>query len=134
MHKHNNIPIGQSGMTGMGHIDDYAEKPRPSLFNVIKKLKEMTNSTFNRVCLILRVNEHDFRGDVEKEVTRWTNETVECLDPKEFNPKADEELEYGGYAICLGPWVVYMFEAEDPLMKWFLGRLNDTVNTKGSIY
>ena len=78
-------------MTGMGHNDDYSEKPRPSLFNVIKKLKDMTNVTMNRVCLIIKINEHEFRGDVEKEVSRWTNETCTNIDQKEFNPKADED-------------------------------------------
>ena len=59
-------------MGGNFNMEDYIEKPRPSLFNVIKKLKEMTNETCHRVCLIIRINEVEFRGDVEKEVTKWT--------------------------------------------------------------
>ena len=60
----------------MGGMNDeemeYAEKPRPSLFNVIKKLKETTGSSFNRLVYLAKVNEHEFKGDMEKELDKWT--------------------------------------------------------------
>jgi hypothetical protein len=60
---------------GMGQpFDEYVEKPRHSLYNVIKKLKEMGGSTFNRICYIAKINEQHLKGDmIEKEMTNWTN-------------------------------------------------------------
>jgi hypothetical protein len=101
----------------MGGMNDeeneYAEKPRPSLFNVIKKLKESSGSSFNRLCYMAKINEHEFKGDMEKEQEKWTKnacateeEGVEPLEPPQ----------YGGFAVILGPWIVHLFEAETPLM------------------
>lgn len=65
-------PMGAQGLN-----DEYIERARPSLYNVIKKLKEQTNGgqIINRLCYVAKVNEHDFKGDLdkfEKEFTKWT--------------------------------------------------------------
>ncbi len=53
--------------------NDYSEKPRPTLFNVLKKLKEATGTGLvHRLCYLARVNEQEFKGDLEKEMTNWT--------------------------------------------------------------
>ena len=62
---------GAMGATGMA-MDEYVEKPRPSLYNVIKKLKEQTNETFNRLCYIAKVNENVYKGDFANEMKTWT--------------------------------------------------------------
>ena len=39
-------------------VDEYSEKPRPTLFSVLKKLKEGAGgSIINRVCYVGRLNE-----------------------------------------------------------------------------
>ena len=65
-------------------IDEYAEKPRPNLFNVLKKLKENAGGQIiNRLCYIARINETEFKGDVEKEVTNWTRTVCSAITPLE---------------------------------------------------
>jgi hypothetical protein len=81
MKKGKNAAKGDASMgginlkNGMGQpFDEYVEKPRHSLYNVIKKLKEMGGPTFNRLCYIAKINEQNLKGDmIEKEMTNWTN-------------------------------------------------------------
>jgi len=62
-------------MGGMNEEEmEYAEKPRPSLFNVIKKLKETNGPSFNRLVYLAKINEHEFKGDIEKE--RWQRDKM----------------------------------------------------------
>ena len=50
-------------------VDEYAEKHRPNLFGVLKKLKEASaTGLVHRVCYLARVNEQEFKGDIEKEM------------------------------------------------------------------
>ena len=61
---------------------------------------------FNRVCYIAKINDHEFKGGMEKEITTWV--TNACK-----NESNDGEVaEYGGYAIVLGQWIVHLFEGE----------------------
>ena len=72
--------------TGM-QAEDYMEKPRPSLYNVVKKLKEQTNETVNRLCYIAKVNENVFKGDFSNEMKNWTANVINNDEDKEFDPK-----------------------------------------------
>ena len=132
-------PKGQDAMMGgirlnggMGQpFDEYIEKPRHSLYNVIKKLKEMGGPTFNRICYIAKINETQLKGDqIEKEITNWTN-TV-CMNQDVAGE--DEITEFGGFAVVLGPWIVHMFEADSPLMMSFMTKLQQKNNEDGSYY
>ena len=67
--------------------EDYMEKPRPSLYNVVKKLKEQTNETVNRLCYIAKVNENVFKGDFSNEMKNWTTNVINNDEDKEFDPK-----------------------------------------------
>lgn len=98
--------------TQMGEEPKFTERPRPSLYQVIKKLKEMKGPMVNRLCYMAKINEHAFKGDLEKELTSWTQNVCAKLDGN----SEDDPAEYTGYAILLGPWVVHLFEAEGPLM------------------
>ena len=71
----------RGAMGGQMPIDEYVERPRPSLYNVVKKLKEGQNGgqIVNRLCYVAKVNEHDFKGDMdkyEKEFTKWCDELL----------------------------------------------------------
>ena len=81
-----------------------------------------------------KINESSFRGDIEKEITTWTQTVCANDEEKEFNPKGDDPQEYSGFAIILGPWIVHMFEAEDPLMKRFVHKLYEKQTAKDSYY
>lgn len=57
---------------GMGGAqDDYTEKPRPNLYNVIKKIREQKGPMIHRICYVSRIDESVFKGDLEKEFTNW---------------------------------------------------------------
>ena len=62
-------------------IDEYVERPRPSLYNVVKKLKEGQNDgkIVNRFCYVAKVHEPDFKGDLEKFEKDFTKFTTELL-------------------------------------------------------
>jgi len=45
----------RGAMGGMA-VDEYAEKPRPNLYNILKKLKE-GKATVNRMCYISKLDE-----------------------------------------------------------------------------
>lgn len=134
------------GTMNSAPIDEYAEKPRPNLFNVLKKLKENTGgSIVNRVCYIARVNETEFRGDIEKEVTNWTRTVCSAITPLEddeddFREGALTEEQmmspqpYSGYHAIFGPWIVHLFEAENPLMNRYIQHLMAKRDEKGSMY
>ena len=54
-------------------VDEYAEKHRPNLYIVLKKLKESAGGQLvHRLCYLARVNEQEFKGDIEKEMIQWT--------------------------------------------------------------
>lgn len=113
------INLKNGGMGGVP-FDEYVEKPRHSLYNVIKKLKEMGGPTFNRICYIAKINETHLKGDmIEKEMSNWTNNI--CMSQETTGD--DEIQEFGGFAVVLGPWIVHMFEADSPLMMNFLKKL-----------
>lgn len=70
--------VGNIMLSGGIPLDEqkYVELPRPSLYNVIKKLKESQNGgqIVNRFCYVAKVHEPDFKGDLdklEKEFTQW---------------------------------------------------------------
>ena len=66
-------------MGGAFPVDDYQERPRPNLFKVIKKFKEMKAATCNRILYIAKINEKVFKGDAEKEMTNWTTNVCETV-------------------------------------------------------
>ena len=113
--------------------EEYYEKPRPSLFNVIKKLKEKNGEPLNRLCYIAKLQDN-FRGDAEKEFTKWTTETINNDEENEFKPQGTNEIRYGGFAVVMGNWMVHMFEAEQPLMGRYIRALNNKVHSKDSYY
>lgn len=57
----------KGAMGGMQNSDEYVEKPRPSLYNVIKKLKEAKGTSVNRLVYMAKINEQVFKGDLEKD-------------------------------------------------------------------
>ena len=66
----------RGGMGGTS-FDEYVERPRPNMFNVLKKLKDSNNDggIVNRLCYIAKVSEGEFKGDMnryEREFTKWT--------------------------------------------------------------
>jgi hypothetical protein len=64
----------KNGMGDMNKEDEYIEKPRPSLYAIIKKLKEMGHPMSNRIVVLCKVNEQHFKGgdnEKEKEITNW---------------------------------------------------------------
>ena len=78
--KKGRAPEGAIGITtkgGMGEMnreEEYMEKPRPSLYAIIKKLKEMGLPMHNRIVVLCKVNESHFKGgdaEKEKELTNW---------------------------------------------------------------
>ena len=119
-------------MGGMNEEEmEYAEKPRPSLFNVIKKLKETTGTSFNRLVYLAKINEHEFKGDIEKEIEKWTREACST---EEEGVEPMEPPQYGGFAVILGPWIVHLFEAEAPLINKYVHDLLKKQMSKGSYY
>ena len=139
-------PSADNGMLGIGIEDirlrmamggmneeemEYAEKPRPSLFNVIKKLKETSGSSFNRLVYMAKINEHEFKGDLEKEIEKWTKDVCST---EEEGIEPEEPPVYGGFAVILGPWIVHLFEAETPLVNKFVHDLLAKQMSKGSYY
>ena len=65
----------RGGMGGMIE-DTYSEKPRPNLYNVIKKIRDQKGAMMHRICYISKLDESVFRGDFEKELTNFTNSIV----------------------------------------------------------
>jgi hypothetical protein len=129
----------------------YVELPRPSLYNAIKKLKESQNNgqIVNRLCYVAKINEHDFKGDLdrlEKEFTQWVqgllrqDGDVPAEDPNiDFREGGHEGFYapqvYTGYAaIVMGGFMVHMLECENPLMSQFLHALLEESQRKGSYY
>ena len=107
----------------MGMQDEYSEKPRPNLYNVIKKIRESGNPTLHRLCYLSKIDEKKFKGDFEKDFNNWFNHVVNNQDEDEIPLEEDETLQYGGFAIVLGPWCVHMIEAEQILMQRFVKHL-----------
>lgn len=105
---------------GMQGIEEaYTEKPRPSLYNVIRKLKEANGPMFHRLCFITRINEHEIKN-VESDYSTWMNNIVNNDEDGDLVPgHNDEALQYGGIAIILGPWIIHLLEAEEALMTRF---------------
>ena len=74
----------KGAMNGMP-IDEYVEKPRPSLFNVVKKLKEARGQMIHRFCYISKIIESEFKGqDVSEELTKWVTDV--------FNTRGEDEM------------------------------------------
>lgn len=88
------------------------------------------------------------KTDFAKELTRFITQIVQKESDKE-NPYDDDfregvpetadytqlpPQEYTGYAICTGPWVVHLFEAENPLMKKIVNGLVEAKRQKGGFY
>ena len=128
----------KGGMGGGLEIDQYVEQPRPSLYNVIKKLKESQNrgDIVNRICYIAKVNENEFKNDMdkfEKEFTQWTNSFVNQFNQQAEDPNSEfrennfdgtfDAQEHTGYVVILGGWLIHMFEAPQPLMGEYLKAL-----------
>ena len=138
--------IMMKGTMNQGPVDEYAEKPRPNLFNVLKKLKEnVGGSIIHRIVYVARVNESEFKGDIEKEVTNWTRTVCSAITPleddeddfREGNPAeelAKEPQSYTGYQAVFGPWIVHCFEAENPLMNRYIQHLLAKNNEPNSMF
>ena len=141
----------RGAMGGQMPIDEYVERPRPSLYNVIKKLKEAQNvgQIVNRFCYIAKVNEHEFKGDLdklEKEFTKWTEgllhqeEEVPAEHPDIDFREGNHEGMYqpqvftGFAAIVYGGFMIHMLECENPLMTKFITALHTRSKEKGSYY
>ena len=124
----------RGAMGGMGMMDEYTEKPRPNLYNVIKKIKEFNGETLHRLCYLSKLDEKQFRGDFEKEFTNWCTVVCNTQEEDEIPLQEDEQLQYGGFAVVLGPYVVHMFEAEQTLMYRFIKKLLEKKNEPGSYY
>ena len=88
------------------------------------------------------------KTDVAKEFTRFITQLVQKESDKE-NPYDDDfregipettdnsslpAQEYTGYAICTGPWILHLFEAENPLMKKIVNGLVEAKRQKGGFY
>jgi hypothetical protein len=70
----------KGGMGDMNKEDEYNEKPRPSLYAIIKKLKEMGHPMTNRICLLSKINDSMFKGgdaEKEKEINNWVTTTCQ---------------------------------------------------------
>jgi hypothetical protein len=113
------ITVNRAGMGGMA-MDEYTEKPRANLYNVVKKLREQNGKMFHRICYVSRLDEQVFRGDFEKEFTNWANGVFETQADDEIPLMEGEKLEYGGFSVILGPWMVHLLEAEGTLMDRFV--------------
>mmetsp|Transcript_5012 Transcript_5012/g.8548 ORF Transcript_5012/g.8548 Transcript_5012/m.8548 type:complete len:216 (-) Transcript_5012:185-832(-) len=122
---------GEIMVRGALNQEEYFEKPRPSLFNVIKKLHESNGQSFNRLCYVAKLVDN-FKGDIEKDFSNWTMNICSNDDEKEFNPKGDEPPRYSGFAIILGSWMVHLFEAENPLMGRYVRKLSQRMQAKDS--
>ena len=118
--------------TGM-HPEEYYEKPRPSLYNIIKKLKEQDGEPLNRICYIAKVQDN-YKADLEKELNVWTTNLVANDDENEFKPRGDEPPVYCGFQLIYGTWIVHLFEAENPLMGRFIRALHKKLKEPGSYY
>lgn len=118
----------------MQQAEEYVEKPRPSLYNVIKKLKEQKGPICNRLVYMAKVNEQVFKGDLEKDQISWVNSVTSSI---LANPD-EEPGEITGFSVILGPWIVHLIEAENTLMKQFVRKLLEKktvkVNDRGSYY
>jgi hypothetical protein len=129
--------IGITTKNGMGEMskeDEYTEKPRPSLYSIIKKLKEMGHPMTNRIVVLSKINEQHFKGgdaEKEKELTNW----VTTICQQHHGPEGwDIDQLYGGFAVILGPWIVHLFEAETSLMEKFVKKLHEKLREAGSYY
>ena len=72
------------GAMGGMPVDEYTEKPRPNLYNVIQKLREGKGPMIHRLVYLAKINEAEFRGDMEKEFTAWTTKVVQTQDADEI--------------------------------------------------
>ena len=128
-------------------IDEYAEKPRPSLFNVIKKLKEQTASgkIVNRLCYVARIKDSsEYKENFKGELTNWMRSIATSIAPLESNEddfkegNDPEELQapqsYTGYAAIFGAWHVHLIESENPLMNKFIKGLEEKLSEENSYY
>lgn len=87
------------------NIDVYAEKPRPNLYNVVKKLRENSEG-FKHVLLVTKLNDIDSKGgDIENELSNF------------FKNIADEESQFEekitGLNLILGNYSVHLLESTD---------------------
>ena len=129
--------IGITTKGGMGDLnkeDEYIEKPRPSLYAIVKKLKETGHPMTNRICILSKIQDSHFKGgdtEKEKEITNW----VTTLCQSHHGPEGfDIDQLYGGFAVILGPWIVHLFEAETSLMEKFVKKLHEKLKEPGSYY
>lgn len=116
-----------------GMENEYTEKPRPNLYNIFKKLKE-PRPLVHRICLVSKIDETQFRGDFEKEFTNFATNIFETPEEDEIPLEEGQQLQYGGFAVVLGPWTVHMLEAEQTVMYRFLKKLLDKKEGPGSYY
>ena len=128
-----NIKTGDMGNLGIP-TDPYAEPARPNLYNVVKKIREQKGPMIHRMCYISKIDESKFRGEFEKEMISFMNPIFTTQEPEEIPMGEEEELQFGGMAVVLGPWVVHMFEAEQTLMTRFLNKLLKKTQDPGSYY
>ena len=106
-------------------IDEYAEKPRPNLYNVFKKLRDQKGKLIHRICYISKFDENQFKGEYEKKFSEWTEQVASVQDEEEIPLQEGDGYEYTGLALILGPWVVHFFEAEQTLMNRYLKKLQE---------
>lgn len=132
----------KGAMGGQMPIDEYVERPRPSLYNVIKKLKDGQNvgQIINRFCYVAKVNEHDFKGDLNKFEDDFTKWCTNLLFQEEEVPAEHPDIDFregthegiymkqvytGFAAIVQGGFMIHMLECENPLMQKFMTALHD---------
>lgn len=115
-------------------IDEYTEKPRPNLYNVVKKLREQKGKMLHRICYVSKFDEAIFKGDYEKQFSEWSNQVFNTQDDSEIPLQEGETLDYDGLAVVLGPYVVHLLEAEQTLMNRYLKKLQQMKSAKQSIY
>lgn len=64
----------------------------------------------------------------------YMDTTVNTPDEDEVPLEEGYKIEYSGFAVVLGPWIVHLLEAEQVLICRFVKRLNREVIKKGSNY
>jgi hypothetical protein len=112
--------------------DQYVEKPRPNLYNVIRKLQESNGSYVNRIVVLSKIDEHAIKNP-ESNYHDWIQHIMTSDEDGDLVPQHQQgHLIWGGFAIVLGPWIIHMHEAEQQLMEIFIKKLKEKKDAKGS--
>lgn len=96
--------------------DQYIEKPRPTLFNTVQKLKESKvrislnlQKSYRRLLYVAKINDSDSKGDLESKITFL----IICLEDltnyfKQIQANANQEIT--GLLLLLGGFMIHLIE------------------------